>query len=115
VLAIRIDPTGERISVLGRETPARGDAGLEPAVLRKAQHFGAALARHLSCPVAGPVVDDEDIGLRKLGRHLREHRRQVLFRVPGRDEDDQVVRGRHAGTVVDRATLPRWLPSEKSR
>ncbi len=114
MLTVSVDPAGELVSALGGEAPAGGDTGLEPAILREAKHLRATLPRHPGGPIGGAVVDDEDISFRKLGGHLGEHRGQVLLLVPGRDEDKQVVRGRHAETVLDPATLSWWLPSEKS-
>ena len=114
VLTVSVDPAGELVAALGGEAPAGGDTGLEPAILREAKHLRTTLPRHLGGPIGGAVVDDEEISFRKLGSHLGEHRGQVLLFVPGRDEDKQVVGGRHAETVLDPATLSWWLPSEKS-
>jgi transcription elongation factor GreA len=96
VLTVGIDPTGQPVAALGGEAPAGGDTGLEPAVLRKAEHLRTTLARHLGGAVGGAVVDDEEISFRKLGGELRQDRGEVLLLVPGGDEDKQVVRRRHA-------------------
>jgi hypothetical protein len=79
---------------------ARGDATLEAAVLAEREHLGAAGARDLRGVVRGAVVHDQHVHVRQLAPQLVEHGGEVLLLVPGRDEDERVVRGRHATTIA---------------
>ena len=54
--------------------------------------LGAAVARDLRGAVGRAVVDDHDVRVGQVLPQLLEHRREVVLLVPGRDEDDRVVR-----------------------
>src|SRR3954454_23186676 len=110
MLPVRVDAPAERIAVLVRVPVARRDAGAQSSVLAERNHLGAAVASDLRRPVGRTVVDDDDVGFRKALPQLREHPRQVVLLVPGRNEDDRVVAlGAHAGVSL-RSLPPRISP-----
>ena len=74
MLAVGVDSAAERVPVLERPFVARGDAGLEAAVLAEGEHLGAVVARDGGRRVGGAVVDDEDVDVGQLAGGARRAR-----------------------------------------
>ena len=106
MLAVGVDAAAERVPVFERPGVARGDAGLEAAVLPEGQHLGTVLARDNGGPVGRAVVDDEDVDVRELPAELVEYRREIAFLVPGRNEDECVAHAASLAAVLEGSVVP---------
>ena len=99
MLAVGVDPQTERIAILVRIPIAGRDAGGQTAVRAEGDDLRPVLTRDRRRPIRGAVVDDENVGARKLASQLLEHGRKILLLVPRRDEDERGAARGHASSV----------------